>query len=501
MEKLENLQGDISQDKINTISSVITDCITNAADSLFNKKHSISRKPKFNQRQGKTKDRAAWYDNDCRIKKSTVKKCLETYNRNRTTVNREAVLNARKDYKYTCRKRKLKFQRERCLKMDEIRRNNPKDFWKFFKKKKSTTSSTCDISLDQFFEHFRNLASSDDQNGDEEVEDYLRAFDNNEGQNGGGPTFESLDEQISHEEIKRCIKQLSRNKSPGKDNLLNEYFMESIDLLIEPLGIVFNDILDSGYFPSQWTEGIIIPLHKKGSHDDPKNYRGITLLSCLGKLFTSIINQRLINWSTANEISTDAQFGFKSGHSTINAIFILQNLIQKRLNNKKRLYCAFIDLQRAFDSVYRNALWYKLIKYGVDGKLLKLLRSMYSAVKSCVRHLNTLSDFFSSDIGLFQGEIMSPILFSFFLNDIEQNLQELIFDGITLDQITIYLLLFADDAILISDTKEGLQRSLNQFEAYCKKWKLTVNIGKTKVMICKKGGRAPDEHFTLNGKN
>ena len=139
------------------------------------------------------------------------------------------------------------------------------------------------------------------------------------------------------------------------------------------------------------------------------------------------------------------------------------------------------------------------IKYGVDGKLLKLLRSMYSAVKSCVRFLNTLSDFFSMDIGLFQGEIMSPILFSFFLNDIEQNLQELIFDGLTLDQITIYLLLFADDAILISDTKEGLQRSLNQFEAYCKKWKLTVNIGKTKVMICKKGGRARDEHFTLNG--
>ena len=94
------------------------------------------------------------------------------------------------------------------------------------------------------------------------------------------------------------------------------------------------------------------------------------------------------------------------------------------MKNKKRLYYDFIDLQRAFDSVYRNALWYKLIKYGVDGKLLKLLRSMYCAVKSCVRHLNKLCDFLSSDIGCFQGEIMSPILFSFFLNDIEQNLQE-----------------------------------------------------------------------------
>ena len=142
------------------------------------------------------------------------------------------------------------------------------------------------------------------------------------------------------------------------------------------------------------------------------------------------------------------------------------------MKNKKRLYCAYIVLQRAFDSVYRNALWYKLIKYGVYGKLLKLLRSMYSAVKSCVRRLNTLSDFFSSDIGLFQREIISPILFSFFLNDIEQNLQENTFDGITLDQITIYLLHFADDAVLISDSKEGLQSSLNQFEAYCKRMEI-----------------------------
>ena len=75
------------------------------------------------------------YDNDCRMKKFTVKKCLDTYNRNKTTLNREAVFKARKDYKYACRKQKLKFQKERCLKMDEIRRNNPKGFSNFFKKK------------------------------------------------------------------------------------------------------------------------------------------------------------------------------------------------------------------------------------------------------------------------------------------------------------------------------------------------------------------------------
>ena len=218
-------------------------------------------------------------------------------------------------------------------------------------------------------------------------------------------------------------------------------------------------------------------------------------------MFTSVINQRLIDWSTANEISTDSQFGFKPGYSTVDAIFVLQNLIEMYLKKKQKLYCVFVDLKRAFDTVYRNGLWYKLIKYGVDGKLIRLFRSVYSSVNSCVRHLNCLSDFFKADIGLFQGEIMSPILFSLFINDIESSLQTNTLDGITLDQITIYLLLFADDAVLISDSREGLQNSLSQLESYCKKWKVTVNVNKTKVMIFQRGGRFPQETFTYSGED
>ena len=108
---------------------------------------------------------------------------------------------------------------------------------------------------------------------------------------------------------------------------MNEYFIEAISILSKPLEILFNVVLNSGFFPSGWTKGIIIPLHKKGETDDVNNYRGITLISCLGKLFTSIINQRIITWSTENDISTDAQYGFKAGHSTTDAIFILQNLV------------------------------------------------------------------------------------------------------------------------------------------------------------------------------
>ena len=130
--------------------------------------------------------------------------------------------------------------------------------------------------------------------------------------------------------------------------------------------------------------------------------------------------------------------------------------------------------------MYRNGLWFKLIKNGVDGKLLRIIRSMYSQVKSCVRHFGSLSDFFKCDVGLLQGEIISPILFSLFLADIETFLQIDADAGSTLEQISIYLLMFADDAVFFSETVEELQTSIDNLRQYCDKWNLTVNISKTK---------------------
>ena len=98
--------------------------------------------------------------------------------------------------------------------------------------------------------------------------------------------------------------------------------------------------------------------------------------------------------------------------------------------------------------MYRNGLWFKLIKNGVDGKILKIIRSMYSQAKSCVRHFGSLSDFFKCDVGLLQGEIISLILFSLFLADFETFLRIDADAGITFEQISIYLLMFSDDAVI-----------------------------------------------------
>ena len=148
---------------------------------------------------------------------------------------------------------------------------------------------------------------------------------------------------------------------------------------------LFNKISNSGSFPKYWAISLIVPVFKKGVADDPNNYRGITLIKLFSKLFASVLNERLKTWVVENENTSDAQFGLKANHSTIDAAFILKYLIDKQLMVKKKLYRAFVDLKKAIDSVSRLSLWYKMIKSGIDGKLLDVIKSLYENIKLQVK--------------------------------------------------------------------------------------------------------------------
>ena len=126
---------------------------------------------------------------------------------------------------------------------------------------------------------------------------------------------------------------------------------------------------------------------------------------------------RLLNWSDANGILTDAQFRFRAGSSTIDAIFCLMSIISKSMCSKNRLYC-FVDYKLVLDSVSRLNLWLELSRVGVTGKLLALLKSNYSTVKVSVKMDGFYSEQFSSSVGLMQ-DVLPPILFSLYVNDFE----------------------------------------------------------------------------------
>ena len=255
---------------------------------------------------------------------------------------------------------------------------------------------------------------------------------------------------------------------------------------------LFNIIFDTGLIPSIWTEGCIIPIYKrKGNDKSPENYQPITLLSCLGKFFTSIINARLQKLNLIDENQT----GFKKNYSTIDNIFALRILFDLLSKEKRKMYCAFIDFKKAFDTVWRAGLWQKMLESQITGKCFNVIFNMYQEIKSCVLVNGKRSPFFECSIGVRQGENLSPFLFAIYLNDLESFLRTNNVNGIDctlrMDEIfmffKLFVLLYADDTVLFAETSDDLQHALNVFANFCKKWKLTVNIEKTKIMVFGRG--------------
>lgn len=364
-----------------------------------------------------------------------------------------------------------------------MRRKNPKEFWRYFKHQVKTTST--DLSADQFRAYFSKLFTDIKTN----VIDYVEEFNTNGDFNLNNPSFEELNSPILHSEVVDAIHRLKRNKAPcPSDNILNEFLIETSDILSGHITEIFNKVLDSGYFPEIWAKGFVIPIHKKGDTNDPNNYRGITLLSNLGKLFTSVLTKRIEHWYNETGFVPDCQFGFRRGYSTVDAIFVLQSLVAHVLSQNLRLPCAFIDLQKAFDSVYRNALWFKLYDMGLDGKILRIFKAMYTEVKSCIKHLDSFSEFFNISVGLRQGLNNSPALFALFIADLELFLHGTDSSGLSLMEICIIMLLFADDMVIVGNSVKDLQSRLDKLYEYCQQWGLTVNTAKTKIVVFRKSG-------------
>jgi hypothetical protein len=266
--------------------------------------------------------------------------------------------------------------------------------------------------------------------------------------------------------------------------------------------MLFNMVLHTGKIPQAWSIGYISPIYKgKGSLNDPDNYRGITVLSCFGKLFTSVINDRIYSFLDKNSLLGIEQSGFRKGHSTMDHVFALHCLIDVYLQRKRRLFCAFIDYKKAFDSVQHGLLWEKLWSAGVNGKVLNVIRDMYAKAKSCVKTRHGLSQFFVSNVGLRQGENLSPVLFSLFLNDLKGFLTSNNAQGLKLPfalaqdvclrdiehYLYLFLMLYADDTVVLAESPEALQRALDILKKYCDAWGLDINVNKTKVMIFSRG--------------
>ena len=447
-----------------------------------------------------------WYDSDCKNKKKEFDIARDLYYHTLHERDLRNMCDIRNSYRKLCRRKRKEFNLKNASELVTLSKKNSKLFWKKIKPKKKRNNANCN-----FHEHFKKLYET--CMSDLSDESYTRIQEHNSHDNNISDAY--LDSSLTEEEMEKAIRELKNDKSPGFDNIINEFLKYNTTLFRKTLLSVFNVLYDKGYFPKAWSIGLIIPVFKSGDANSADNYRGITLLSCVGKLFTSILNNRLNVWAEMNKKFDKNQYGFRANKSTIDAMFVLQNCVDIFLNNHNALYVCFIDLKKAFDSTNHDALWYKLHTVDVSSKMILLLKNMYMKMKMCVKdslkyapdsqckcdnHLKTTccmscysqpleSYFFYPHAGVFQGESLSPTLFSMFINDINDFMKSDPNTGISIYQLYLILLLFADDMVLFSDNRTGLQAGLNRLHEYCSHWGLVINVVKTKCLVFRNGGK------------
>ncbi|MEW8546103.1 MAG: hypothetical protein AB2693_21495 [Candidatus Thiodiazotropha sp.] len=239
-----------------------------------------------------------WFGPDCKKARRTFLAAKRNYRTRNSEINKTILKQKSKAYKYMIRKHYRIFKRKRIKKLRTLKTNNPKAYWKTLNSKNKHENTEC--NLNDFYDFFQEINSAEN---DENSEDYDFDLPNDE-----------INKPISKDEIEKAIKSLNNNKACSLDNILNEHLKISKDVMINIYERLFNIILNTGLFPSTWAIGVIKPVYKnKGPKEDPKNYRPITLLSCFSKLFTSIINNRLNNFSEQFNIIESNQAGFRKG--------------------------------------------------------------------------------------------------------------------------------------------------------------------------------------------
>ena len=440
-----------------------------------------------------------WFDKECKQGKKSAKQKLRRYIISHDERDRKAYIESRKLYKELIRHKKANYRRR----VTETLTTNVTDAQLFWKEIKALSGSytrrtQCRVTKDEWVEHFQNIFAA--TLSDTEPQSIVWRTGINV-----PDTYDAdiLDADITANEVAEAIKHTKGGRAPGADGILADMIRSASGLLLPYLLKLFNSIFQKSYFPKQWTESIIVPIHKKGTADDPNNYRGISLISNLSKIFMHVLKNRLQQWVEVNDVIGEEQAGFRKGYSTTDHIFVLHSLIQRYLSRHKKFYVAFVDFSKAFDTVDRQTLWLVLSQLGLTVRMGKMLQAIYESVKCCVRCDGMMSDFFECSGGLKQGCKLSPILFSMLMTSLTKEICHKGKHGVQLvsNGVEIFLLLFADDVALLSDTALGLQNQISSLEAAADRLGLKVNTQKTKVMTFRLGGHiAEHERWYYKGQ-
>lgn len=284
-------------------------------------------------------------------------------------------------------------------------------------------------------------------------------------------------EQIEKEQLYRIIRNLE-NKAGTEEGINVEIMKCVVEVAAEKICYVLNTSLESGMFPNEWKEAIVVPIPKVRGTKKIEEFRPINKLPIYEKVLEIIVQKQLVEYLEKNELLTECQSGFRVKHSCETALQWVLSEWKKTIGEGKIIGVVFLDLKRAFEVVDRKILIKKLQWYGINGAVLNWFKSYLENRSQRVKFNGILSAAINVDLGVPQGSVLGPLLFLIYINDIVE---------VVGDNCEIRL--FADDAIIYTtgyscvEINNKLHKQMEKIDEWVKRNRLSVNVEKTKVML------------------
>lgn len=315
------------------------------------------------------------------------------------------------------------------------------------------------------------------------------------------PVVQRLDEPPDMNELMSAIGSMQDGKAPGRDGIPSEVWKNGGQKMTDCLLQMIQQVWDTQSVPQDWRDASIVPLFKKGDRKDCNNYRGISLLSIVGKILSRVLLNRL-NAHIASQVLPESQCGFRSGRSTIDMVFCLRQVMEKCTEQNMPLYVVFVDFSKAFDTVSRVGLWQVLRKLGCTDKFISIIEALHAGMQANVALSGSVSRDFPVSNGVKQGCVLAPTLFSLYLSAMLEVAFRDSSEGVyiqTREKADLFNvaqfksknktktklvrdLLFADDSALVAHKLDEIQALVNSFATAAKEFSLKINIKKTECL-------------------